>query len=181
MPTPAYERYRQLQEEQLRADVELLYEGYCAKLRAFEAVERARGEGGALVSPLAELPAGSPAAAPPPLLAPPSIPAISAISAISAIPPALAPAPPPASLPAPRGRSGAHELYSAILDSLEQLPEVFDKNDVSRLLGYVPRRTNLHRVYRDLVKEGWLVIEDPRGGRWPVRYRRLESPVSTRS
>jgi hypothetical protein len=179
MPTPAYERYRQLLEEQLRADVELLYEGYCAKLRAFEAVERARGEGGALVSPLAELTASSPAAAPPPLLAPPSIPAI---SAIPAIPPALAPAPPPPAPPPARPRrSGAHELYSAILDSLEQLPEVFDKNDVSRLLGYVPRRTNLHRVYRDLVEEGWLVIEDPRGGRWPVRYRRLESPVSTRS
>jgi hypothetical protein len=173
MPTPAYERYRQLLEEQLRADVELLYEGYCAKLRAFEAVERAREEGGGSLRPSPELTA-SPPAADPPLLPPP-------LPLMPAMPPALAPAPPPAPPPMPRGRSGAHELYSAILDSLDQLPEVFDKNDVSRLLGYVPRRTNLHRVYRDLVKAGWLVVADPRGGRWPVRYRRLESPASTRS
>ncbi|HEV7518369.1 MAG TPA: hypothetical protein VGR07_18890 [Thermoanaerobaculia bacterium] len=108
MPTPAYERYRQLLEEQLRADVELLYEGYCAKLRACEAVERARGEDGGLVSPLAELAASLPAADPP--LLPPPIPLEL---------PALAPALPPAPPPAPRGRSGAHELYSAILDALE--------------------------------------------------------------
>src|SRR5947209_9259861 len=36
MPTGDYERFRQRLEEQLRAEMELLYEGYRPKLRAYE-------------------------------------------------------------------------------------------------------------------------------------------------
>jgi DNA-binding IclR family transcriptional regulator len=78
----------------------------------------------------------------------------------------------------PRPRSGPNALYSASLDALDQLPEIFDKNDLCRILGYSPHRASLHRLFRDLVKHGWLVVEDPRGGRWPIRYRKLSSPSS---
>jgi hypothetical protein len=39
-----YDRFRQQLEAQLRSDVELIYEAYRTKLRAYETVLRARGE-----------------------------------------------------------------------------------------------------------------------------------------
>jgi hypothetical protein len=44
MSTADYERYRRRLEEQLRADVQLLYQAYLSKLRAYETVSRTRGE-----------------------------------------------------------------------------------------------------------------------------------------
>src|SRR5262249_11104739 len=67
MPTGEYERYRQQLDAQLRADVELVYEAYRAKLRAYETVARARGEDFEPL-PAADLPTGlrpSPAPAAP--------------------------------------------------------------------------------------------------------------------
>ena len=101
MPTPAYERYRELLEEQLRVDVELLYEGYRAKLRAFEAVERARGEGGSsLLPPFPSLTASLP---PAPDLSPlPPRPVPAALALASGQPSEPAPA------PSPRPRAGTN-------------------------------------------------------------------------
>jgi hypothetical protein len=43
MAAADFERYRQSLEDQLRADVEMLYQAYLAKLRAYETVSRAGG------------------------------------------------------------------------------------------------------------------------------------------
>ncbi len=162
MSASDHERYRQHLEEQLRADVELLFEGYRARLRAYEAIHGLPPEGSLSLL----LPEAGPAVSLPAVPAVPSVqPVGDATSATSAA--------------VPRPRSGANELYSASLKILDQLPEVFDKNDLCRILGYSPHRASLHRLFRDLVKNGRLDIEDPRGGRWPIRYRRLSSPSST--
>src|SRR5882724_7914315 len=69
MPREDFERYRQRLEEQLRTDMGLLYEAYLAKLRAYQTVERLRGEADGELSPASglsiELPAVPPPQAPP--------------------------------------------------------------------------------------------------------------------
>jgi hypothetical protein len=152
MPTGDYERYRLRLDAQLRADVELIYEAYRAKLRAYETVARARGED--FVSlPAAELP--------------------------FALPPAPAPEPPPrlvSAPPAAPARSPAHQVEGALLAVWDQLPEVFDRADLVKLLGLEPRRSTLHRVLLRYVREGALEREDGPGGRYLLRYRKLQAP-----
>ena len=151
MPSGEYERYRQHLDAQLRADVELIHEAYRAKLRAYETVARARGEEFESL-PAADLSLGLPPAAP--------------------APPALVRAPEP---PAPRTR--AFEVEGAVLEILGNLPEVFDKFDLGRALGFDPRRSTLHRALRNLVREGALEIERRGTARLPTCYRKSAVPT----
>lgn len=156
MPPSDYEIYRQRLEEQLRADVELLYEAYRAKLRAYETVVRTRAEIGAGPWPSADLPLSLPPA--PGLQARPPVPA--------------APAVPPK-----RPRSKAYSVIEAVEGVLDTLGEVFDRNDLVRALGFEPNRATLHRVLAELTDAGFLAVEHFGGGKTPNRYRRL-APVS---
>ena len=151
MPLNDYEIYRQRLEEQLRADVELLYEAYRAKLRAYETVLRTRGEIGAGPWP-PELTLSLPPA------------------------PGLETAPPPPStLPPKRPRSRAYSLIEAVEGVLDTLDEVFDRNDLIRALGFEPNRATLHRILTDLADAGFIALEKPGGGKQPNRYRRIAS------
>jgi len=60
-----------------------------------------------------------------------------------------------------------------ILDVFPQLPEVFDKADVVRILGYVPHRATLNRAWGRLLQEGKIVMAHHSQGRRPTRYRKL--------
>lgn len=84
------------------------------------------------------------------------------------------PGPPPEKRP----RRPALELYDAILERLDELPEVFTRDDLCRALGETPDRRALYRVMTDLAREGWLRIEQRGAGRIPSSYRRLASPAS---
>src|ERR1700742_1551217 len=107
MPQDDYDRYRQRLEEQLHADIGMLYEAFRAKLQAYETVLRARR---------GELALDSPQAADVPLApAPASLP-----------PPVAAPRPPVAAVPT---RLESMALIDAVQEILPQLPEVFDKRD----------------------------------------------------
>lgn len=83
-------------------------------------------------------------------------------------------APPPEKRP----RRPALELYDAAVESLDDLPEVFTKDDLCRALGETPDRRALYRVMTDLAREGWIRLEDRGRSRIPSSYRRLASPAN---
>src|SRR5436305_1646758 len=100
MSSRDHERYRRQLEKQLREDVELLYAGYTAKLRAYEALHQLPGEVeafGPRLLPAADLPLRLPAAE------------------LSPSPPPVAP---PAPVPPPPPRSRAYQLYPALAAAL---------------------------------------------------------------
>jgi len=157
VPLSDYEIYRQRLEEQLRTDVELLYEAYRAKLRAYETVVRTRAEIGAGPWPPADLPLSLPPA-----------PGLEKASPAAPSAPAL---------PPKRPRSKAYSVIEAVEGVLDTLEEVFDRNDLIRALGYEPNRATLHRILTELTDAGFIAIEEHGGGKSPNRYRRL-APVS---
>jgi hypothetical protein len=153
MTSRDHERFRRQLEKQLRADVELIYGAYCAKLRAYEVMHRLHGELDTDLLLPAEL--------------------------TLRLPPAALPATPkPAPAPAPPPRNAPHELYLAVLETLEKLPELFDRSQVNAALGYEPRRPSLYRVLRDLESAGWLAVEERGEGRLSNLYRKLPPPDS---
>ena len=167
MPPRDPERFRRQLEKQFRADVEMLYGAYCAKLRAYETMRRLQGDFGEEVDLdlrflLPEgLPLSLPAApSPPPAPAPP-------------VPAAPPPAPAPAPAPELRRKSGAHELFKAMVAVLGQLPERFEPRDMIAALGYEPRRSSLHRMLKAMVHDGWLELEERGGGKLANLYRKL--------
>jgi hypothetical protein len=98
----------------------------------------------------------------------------------------LAAAPAPASgadpLPAsaPPGetkkRNARWSLFFAIEEKLGELPEVFDRNDVVRVLGFAPKRATLFRALDELRADGRIAEESRSEGRQPARFRKLAGP-----
>lgn len=64
------------------------------------------------------------------------------------------------------------DLTTALEEILPRLPEVFDKNDVVRLLGWDPPRATLFRVLQNLVFKGLLTVEHYGAGRVSTTYRK---------
>jgi hypothetical protein len=153
MPRDDYERYRQRLEEQLHADIGMLYEAFRAKLSAYETVLRARR---------GELDLDSPEAAEVPL----------APSPVSLPPPVAAPRPTVAAMPT---RLESMALLDAVREVLPQLPEVFDKRDVLQALGFTPSRSTLYLALRTLAEKGVYAIARDPGGSQPTRYRKAEA------
>jgi hypothetical protein len=148
-----FEALRARLEEQLRADIELLHEAHRIKLRAFETVWRVQAELGQTTTPnLKESPEERPA------LAPPS-------TGVTDQAPRRAPQ-----------RNEGWTVFFALQEKMDELPEVFDKNDVARVLGFTPKRATLFRTLDELRKEGWIANERPSEGRHPARFRRLARP-----
>jgi hypothetical protein len=150
-----YERFRQQLEAQFRADVELLSEAYRTKLRAYETVCRARGELDAEPWAPPDVPRSLPEAAAP-----------SAEEETPAAPEARFPPQPPA-------KTRAYEMLNAISGAVAQMPEVFDKHDIGRALGFAPRRATLSRILGDLVLDGALAIAEAGTGKRPTRFRKV--------
>jgi len=147
MTQDEFEKMRERLEEQLRVDVEMLYEAHRVKLRAFETIARAH----------AEL-HGEEAPAPP---------ARGRRRSVLTLPAAPAAPEPPART---RGKAGA--VFDAVQAVFDQLPEEFDKNDLHRALGFVPNRPTLFRALELLQEEG-VAIAKPGLGRIPTRFRKL--------
>jgi hypothetical protein len=154
MTREEYEQRKRRLEEQFRAGIELLEIGYREQMRALELVWRARSqEGRAPVSPAAPEPASPPAVR-------------------EEAPPRPAPADPP------KRRRGAGELREEVLEALDSLPEVFDRNQVCAVLGYQPDRSSLFRILRQLTFEDVLRLEKFGGGRVTTKYRKIETDAS---
>jgi hypothetical protein len=143
-----HERFRRQLEKELRADVELIYASYCAKLRAYERLHELHGDLDAGFLPPAEPTLSLPAAAVP--AAPPEA-------------PAPKPPPPP--------KLGPNELYNAVVAALGKLPEYFIRSQVHAVLGFTPPRASLYGVFRQLETAGWLVKEEYGEGRLANVYR----------
>ena len=87
-----------------------------------------------------------------------------------------APAETPATPPPP---PTPPEISSALKAILPSLPEVFDKNDVVRLLGWNPPRATLFRALDKLVFNGRLTVERSGAGRTSTTYRqKMPEPVT---
>jgi len=147
MPREDFERYRQRLEEQLRADMGLLYEAYLAKLRAYQSVERLRGEADGEFPPATGLSIDFPAVS---------------------VPDAPPVAPPPK---APPRRSEPYEVIDSIREALPRLPEVFDRFDVLAALDFEPRRSTLLQALHDLRRDGVLEVVRDAGGKRPTLWR----------
>jgi hypothetical protein len=141
-----YRKLRRALEEQREADLELIRAGYRAKLHALDMLwERSRVPG--------------------------------------------EPALPPAPETRPRGetqRPAETEpvLYKAVLVNsvqeeveavLPRLPDVFDKQDVIRTLGWEPPRATLHRALAKLGAERRIAVQSRSRGRHATQYRKVSS------
>jgi hypothetical protein len=151
MTREEYEERRRALEEQHRADVALLNAAQELRLRSLERLWREGVE-------------GEPDAAAPDAFAAVAQPVTDVRE------------------PAPRAAYPAlkpmRERYSVVNDleaALPDLPEVFDRRDIIRALGYAPARTTLLRALGMLAKEGAIDVEDPSAGGITTRYRKLGS------
>jgi hypothetical protein len=151
MTREEYDERRRRLDEQLRAGVELLEAAHRQQVRALDLVWMTTAEGDVELRRF-------PAAAPSPSVAQTAV---------------AAPAP-PASPPKPRRRS-AGQLQGEVRSVLPGLPELFDRNDVCRVLGHEPERGTLYRVLQELQDEGLIGTEHAGSGRTPTRYRRLRA------
>lgn len=79
--------------------------------------------------------------------------------------------PTPESRPMRPRYSVANDLDHA----LPGLPEVFDRKDIVRALGYEPPRTTLYNALDRLQQEGEIAIETYSEGGRTVRYRKLRA------
>ncbi|HEY2737828.1 MAG TPA: hypothetical protein VGK45_05445 [Thermoanaerobaculia bacterium] len=92
--------------------------------------------------------------------------------------------PPPVATAAPAepadtgNRTGGWTVLFSIQEKMDQIPEVFDKNDVAAALGFMPKRATLFRALDELRLDGWIQDESPSEGRRPARYRKLAQPDS---
>lgn len=80
----------------------------------------------------------------------------------------------------PSGKPSRHrlapgQLLEDVQTALTQMPEVFDRNDLLRALGYEPDRSSLHRALAGLVKEGVLVLNSYGAGKIPAKYSKAGS------
>ncbi|HEX7186040.1 MAG TPA: hypothetical protein VF756_29715 [Thermoanaerobaculia bacterium] len=82
---------------------------------------------------------------------------------------------PPQTLAAPSmpppPRLSLPEMTEALEEVFPRLPEVFDKNDAVRLLGWSPPRASLFRALQTLVFQGRLTVERGSNGRVSNVYR----------
>ncbi len=74
-----------------------------------------------------------------------------------------------------RHRLAPGQLREDVETALAQMPEVFDRNDLLRALGYGPERSSLHRVLDRLVNEGVLVLDSYGAGKIAAKYRKADS------
>lgn len=151
MTREQYERSRRQLEEQLRTGIALLEQAYHAQMAALDVVWRLHArEGETVVQRPEPSPVPVQTAAPAPVSAAP--------------------------LPHRSRKRSASELEEDVFSLFWRLPESFTRSDVCEVLGYEPDRTGLYRVLRDLVRTGYLTIEDPGSGKRATLYRKTAQP-----
>ena len=157
MPPSEYEQRRRALEQQYQAALAMLRQGYQAKLEELEMIRLISGE-----------PATAPTAAPAPSPVP------------SQTPPTAEAGRREEDTPAPLSQAGRQErgqVYYDLEEILPGLPEVFDRTDVIRALGYTPTRATLNRAFEWLLDQRLLVVEHFGKGPYPTSYRK-KSPAS---
>ena len=82
------------------------------------------------------------------------------------------PLPPPAA-PVRRPPGQAQADIEAVLP---RIPEVFEKRDLVRAIGYEPSRATMLRVIADLLLHHRIKVIEPSDGRLPTKYRKIPAP-----
>lgn len=80
----------------------------------------------------------------------------------------------PVKLPG-RHRLAPGQLVEDVRTALTQMPDVFDRKDLLRVLDYEPERSSLHRVLAGLIREGALILNSQGTGKIPAKYRKTGS------
>ena len=135
MTRSEYEERRRALEAQRQADIALINAAHETRIRSLDRLWQATAEDDAILA----LPAAAETRA---LPAPAAVPAVSA---------------PPAA--AHRKMRGRGEVINDLDEAFPQLPEVFDKRDITRVLGYEPARATLYRALQRLMVEGAIALE----------------------
>jgi len=151
MTRDEYEQRKRRLEEELRTGHELLETAHQHQLRALQLVWVAAGGGGVEILPVPAV-AVSPAASKP-------LPAVPALHAPLPTPPKPA-------------RRGPWELHNDVVAALENIPEIFTRNEICQAIGYEPDRGSLYRVLQELIADGGVAVEQTGSGKWPTRYRK---------
>jgi hypothetical protein len=150
-----YEQRKRRLEEELRAGVALLETAFRHQLRALQLVWAATG--------------GDEVEIPPPVVALPetsrSLPAAPALPA------------PPVTPPQPVRRR-SWELFDDVATALPGIPNVFDRNDICRAIGYEPDRGSLYRTFQNLIGEGAIAVEQRGTGKLPTRYKKTRASTT---
>ncbi len=68
-----------------------------------------------------------------------------------------------------------NSVQEEVEKALPRLPDVFDKLDIGRILGWEPHRATLHRTLQTLQTEKKIAVESQSRGRFPTRYRKLQA------
>ncbi len=131
-----YEERRRALEAQREADIAMINAAHEIRVCSLDKLWQAAAEDGADFTRPAAPGTGS-------LPAPATVPAVSALPA-----------------PARRKMRGRGEVLNDLDEAFHQLPEVFDKRDITRVLGYEPARATLVRALRQLMDEGAIAMED---------------------
>ena len=136
MTRTEYEERRRAREAQRQADIALINAAHETRVRSLDRLWQATVEEDAdLARPAA---AGNGA-----------LPAAAAGPAVSA---------PPAA--ARRRMRERGEVQEDLGEAFPQLPEVFDKRDIARVLGYEPARATLFRALQQLMVEGAITVAE---------------------
>jgi len=152
MTQEEYEERRRALEQELQSDLALIHAAYEARNRSLDRLRQlAMEENGAGTMPI-PINGGHDRIG----TAPQPVPAAPAASRKPARPP------------------GA--FLSDLDDILSELPEVFDKRDVIRLVGYEPTHPTFFRALNRLQKDGTVAIESYSDGGKHTRYRKLAGP-----
>jgi hypothetical protein len=151
MTQEEYEERLRALEEQHRADVALLNAAHETRLRSLsrlreDAMER---EGDSAV---------------------PETPSATAPAHVAAIEPSAAAATAP-----PKPALARYTVLYDLEEAFPDVPEVFNRHNIIRLLGYEPARATLARALESLKDEGRIAVEEQSLGGSVNRYRKLPS------
>lgn len=80
------------------------------------------------------------------------------------------PSPQPAAPARPRLKPG--QLWKEVDAILDRLPEVFDRDDLVKALGYEPDRSALYRVMSGLRRQEIITLEASNVGKIPARWKK---------
>ena len=156
MDTQEYERRRRALESQLQADLELVRAGHQARLRALEQIWlTSSGDGAAKAEAPTEPPLSETARS--------ETAASETISSETADP-----------KPLRSHRRG--DTLNDLRAALPRLPEIFEREDIYRTLGYTPARATLYRALWTLESEGELAFARHSDGGVRAQYRKLPKP-----
>src|SRR6185295_8360345 len=154
MTREEYEDRRRRLDEQLRAGVELLEAAHRQQARALDLVWMTTADEAVALPRFLEAPSRPEAQ------------------------PAAAPAQAPPGPPPRPARRAPWQLQGEVEAALAHVPDVFDRNDLCRALGYEADRASLYRTLWDLVRKGVLALEDRGRGRTPSTYRKTGTATS---